>query len=107
MPILTRKPPAGADAGLARAPAGEVARRGLGEQTVPRANWSTIALPTELVREVLEFHVKTGRATSVQEYARFWVRVGSLVDRLLAANPDAATLATALAAALASARDEQ
>lgn len=96
--------------GPARAPAVEVARRGLGDPKMARPGWTTIALPDDLYQELLNFHVKPGgggrRAESVQEYVRFWVRLGSLVDRALAANPDAATLAVALNALIDKARED-
>jgi len=47
-----------------------------------RQGWTTIAIPTELYNE-LQKHVPT-RAKSVQEYIRFWARVGDLVDRSIA-----------------------
>ncbi|HUR24955.1 MAG TPA: hypothetical protein VM327_02945 [Candidatus Thermoplasmatota archaeon] len=64
----------------------EAARRGPGTP-MTRTGWTTVAIPTELYDDIRKHHVP-GRAKSVQAYVQFWVRVGSLIDRALAATPD-------------------
>ena len=76
------------------------AARGAQESRMPKAeSWTTIALPKELFSEIKARHVPA-RARSVQSYVAFWARLGCLIDRALAANPDTDELVAQVLAAV-------